>query len=881
MGVLQSGVHIMKTTIVFLTVLSLLGGISVQAQEGLLPAFELEPNDLLLQRPASPGTPFDKVGRRFAILGDESGSFEAWAYPLKLLRGFSFSFFIGSSTRAIPAADIVRFIDVTPEATVLTYTYQSFTARAVFITSVKKPGALILLRIDSTEPLSVVCGFLPVLQPMWPAGIGGQFAYWNNDLKAYLISESSGKNHALVGSPAASGLSYTPAHMLSDAPSEFRIDIPAPDAARGKYIPIALAGGRGKRDSVTAVYKKLLADPEQVYRDNLAHYGALRKNTLQVITPDEELNLAFAWAKVAFDNLMVDHPELGTGMVAGLGASGTSGRPGFGWFFGGDTYINSLSLSSYGAFDSARAALGFTRQWQREDGKMAHELSQAEGYIDWWGDYPYGYIHGDTSPYYIAAVYDYVRWSGDRDFVKESWASLQKAFEWCLLTDANRDGLMDNREAGLGALEYGALTGIETDIYLGAVWVRAAYAMLRLARIVGDTGTSDQAAKAYQVARAAFEERFWDEDNLSYAYAFNADGECVKEISPWSSVGLMWKLGTPEHSRLTLERICSAELVTDWGVRSISIDSRYFQPLNYNYGAVWPFLTSWVTTALYKHHMPLQAFGLLKAMARHTFNHGLGTITEVFSGTHHVWPQEAVSHQGFSTAAVTLPLIRGLLGLEAEAPSRSLTFAPNPPPDWDSFRITNLRVGEAVFSLEVDKTRGRMRIRTQTQNAAGWTLRFAPALPLGSRVESVEINKRSTEFETIEQNQINQVSFEVQATDEPQHITIHYSPGPEIVAAGPDSRVGDGNRGLKIISMLREGSEQTMILEGLSGTQYELGLLNGELVSHVSGGKLVKDRLFVRFPEGKPGEFIRLSVVLHLVEQKQLTSGAFQPTTRS
>ena len=58
--------------------------------------FELEANDLLLHRTARPGTPFDKVGRRFAILGDESGSFEAWAYPLKLIRGFTFSFFIAS-----------------------------------------------------------------------------------------------------------------------------------------------------------------------------------------------------------------------------------------------------------------------------------------------------------------------------------------------------------------------------------------------------------------------------------------------------------------------------------------------------------------------------------------------------------------------------------------------------------------------------------------------------------------------------------------------------------------------------------------------------------------------------------------------------------------
>ena len=88
--------------------------------------------------------------------------------------------------------------------------------------------------------------------------------------------------------------------------------------------------------------------------------------------------------EVVYDSLIVDHPELGKGLIAGLGASGTSGRPGFGWFFSGDAYINSFSINSYGAHTDVRDILAFNQKWQRQDGKMSHELSQAEGYIDWW-----------------------------------------------------------------------------------------------------------------------------------------------------------------------------------------------------------------------------------------------------------------------------------------------------------------------------------------------------------------------------------------------------------------------------------------------------------------------------------------------------------------
>ncbi len=836
-----------KMLFVLLVVLSMMNG-AAAAQEGLIPAFQLKSSDMRLHRLAQPGTPFDKAGRRFAVLGDESGSFEAWAYPLKLLRDFSFSFFMGSSTRPIAAGDIVRHIDVTPEATVLTFTYQSFTARAIFIVPIRKPGALILLEIDTAGPLTVVCGFLPVLQPMWPAGMGGQYAAWDHDLKAYIISESSRRNHALVGSPAASGLSYTPAHMLSDSPSEFRIDIPEPERVRGKYIPICMAGGKGPREGILSLYRQLLEDPEKTYRENLRHFQALRDNTMSIRTPDKELDLAYEWAKVAFDNLIVEHPELGTGMVAGLSASGTSGRPGFGWFFGVDTYINSLSLSSYGAFDSARTVLGFTRRWQREDGKMAHELSQAEGYIDWWNDYPYGYIHGDTTPYYIAAVYDYLRWSGDEDFVRESWESLRRAYDWCLTTDADGDGLMDNRKAGLGALEYGALTGIVTDIYLGAVWVRAAYAMEKLARLVGNSEYGDKAGRDYHKASRAFEDRFWDAEGRFYAYAFGAEGERVKEISPWNAVGLMWGLGTPEHSRASLERISSAELTTDWGVRSISLDSAYFQPLNYNYGAVWPFLTGWVTTALYKHRMPLNAHPLLKATAGQTFIHGLGCITEVFSGTHHVWPQEAVAHQGFSTAAVALPLIRGLLGLEADAVAKTVMIAPQFPADWDRVRVDNLRIGEAEFSLDFEKRPGRIRMTVAADGAAGYAVTMAPAVGPAARILAVETNGSASEYalEKGAQNVLPTIRHTL--ADRELSLEVRYLPGPEIIPVTPASRVGDPNQGLRILSLVEADEVLVLKVEGLSGRSYIMNLSHPERVERIEGGGLEENQITLEIP---------------------------------
>jgi glycogen debranching enzyme len=652
--------------------------------------------------------------------------------------------------------------------------------------------------------------------------------------------------------------------MLSDVPNEFKIPIADPQMYKDKFIPVYMSGGKGPRENVQKVYQRLQSDPEKFYRKNLAHYKNLRENTLRVKTPNNKLDLAFEWAKVAYDNLLVENPDLGKGLVAGLGASGTSGRPGFGWFFGGDAYINSFSLLSYGAHEFVRDTLAFTQKWQRKDGKMAHELSQSEGYIDWWNDYHYGYIHGDTTPYYIAAMYDYARMTGDIEFIKASWEFLKRAYEWCLSTDTNRDGLMDNKKAGLGALEYGALTGIKTDIYLAAVWIRAAYSMKFLAEIAGDNKYAAQAAEHFNHAKRVFDEKFWDAENRFYAYAFNSEGNTVKEISPWNAVGMMWELGTEERSFSALERLCSSELTTDWGIRSISVNSKYFEPLNYNYGAVWPFLTSWVTAALYKHHMPQQGYSLLMSTANHTFEHALGCITEVFSGTNNVWPQEAVSHQGFSTAGVVLPLVRGLIGLEGNALEKSLTFSPHFPADWKHVSIEDYSLGKAKFSFDFERRPDRISVKMHTKNAAGYKILFAPAMGIGTEFPSLTVDGKTTEMKTNEKAQVAQAMAKFPVRDGSMQIDLEYIPTVEILPVIPKTKVGDSNKSLKMISFTKKGSRLMIQVEGLTQRTYALRITNAEKITKVEGAVLEDDQLKINMPDGKSRQFVSHRIILHL-----------------
>lgn len=142
------------------------------------------------------------------------------------------------------------------------------------------------------------------------------------------------------------------------------------------------------------------------------------------------------------------NPDLGCGLVAGWGPSGTSLRPGFGWFFGGDAAINSLAMDATGQWKLVAEGLRFLAHYQREDGKIPHEISQSAGTIPWFEEFPYAYYHADTTPFWMLALWNYWRASGDDDLIRELWPSLMKAYQWCLSVETDGDGIIENTTGG-------------------------------------------------------------------------------------------------------------------------------------------------------------------------------------------------------------------------------------------------------------------------------------------------------------------------------------------------------------------------------------------------------------------------------------------------
>ncbi|GAI98485.1 unnamed protein product, partial [marine sediment metagenome] len=272
--------------------------------------------ELHLSRAVQPGRYFESVGQKSAVLGNEDGNVEIWIYPYKVLHNFQLYFLIEDEKKIVEGREVVSRIDVYPHQTTLRYVHSSFTVEEIFFSPLKESGVAILLSIETIKPLSVIVSFTPDLRPMWPAGLGGQYSYWDSEKKYFVLSEGTGKNVALVGSPAGEQFSSGPAHALPEGDIKIKIHVEPEDSNR-IFFPIYFSASHDGRTRADEVYSRLGKDLEELYSEKFRHFEKLEKEYLSVQTPDGSLNQAFQWAKVAVDKAFVCNPQLGCGLVAG------------------------------------------------------------------------------------------------------------------------------------------------------------------------------------------------------------------------------------------------------------------------------------------------------------------------------------------------------------------------------------------------------------------------------------------------------------------------------------------------------------------------------------------------------------------------------------
>jgi len=331
------------------------------------------------------------------------------------------------------------------------------------------------------------------------------------------------------------------------------------------------------------------------------------KNVVKIRTSNEEFYRLFRQALEDMAALRL--PIAGEDHMAFLPAAGLP------WFvapFGRDSLIVSLQNTLvYPEFARGTLEVLGSHQAKQEDhyrdaepGKILHEMRYGElAHFKLIPHTPY-YGTADATPLYLIALHAAWRAIGDRGLLERHIETAEGCLSWIdEYGDRDGDGFQEYqtrspvgyenmawKDSGDsvvypdGSLVKGPKALCELQGYVYNAWVR-------MAEMFDALGNTDRAQRLRAKAAALFERfnaAFWDEELGFYAYAL--DGEKKKVLTVASNVGhCLWSgIVPPERAKAVVKRLMAPDMLTGWGIRTLSTDNPAYNPYNYQTGSVWP-----------------------------------------------------------------------------------------------------------------------------------------------------------------------------------------------------------------------------------------------------------------------------------------------------
>jgi glycogen debranching enzyme len=728
-------------------------------------------------------------GHKALLEGYGSQSLEGWIYPFQIFDNFRVSFEKNSGGR-IPGASLLRRIIYHPQSLTRVYAAQDFTVEETLFVPVDEPGILISYKVHGGSPVEITAEFHPVLDLMWPAGMGGQDASWLPSLNAFQLAETTGRFHGLIGSPET--IRHSDANQYREPWNPQRTLTLTMRTAETAKLAIALQM-EGHYNG-EAAFKKLLNDTGPLLEEAKAHYERLQNSLLSLQTPDERVNGAFAWAEIAMEQALACNPDLGCGLVGGYGPSRDTRRPQYAWFFAGDGLTVLDGLVAVGERALLDDEYRFLSRYQNsKTGMMWHEISQSAPFLDWFGKLPYAFAHVDISPQYLSQFRRTLDWTGDKNLLRRQWPSLQSAYRYSASLVSGGDGLPRIPADKSGANEQNRLS---EELSLATAWTSAAEAYSEMAELEGEPDASKEAREWASRARASLPRRYWNEQTKYFITGFLQDGSPLPQIMSSPVETILQKTFPNRYNEAALNFLSAPSFLTDWGIRSIPANDEHFEAASYAGGSVWPVGTGVAARAFFENHRPLIAIPLWRSLVEESFTDSPGHVDEVYSGNSFRELDVSVPEQSWSSSALVTATLLGVLGIEPDALNHKVTIAPHLPPSWNWVAVDRLQIGETTLGFRLQRSLTQTKLEI-TVKGPPITLIFEPEIPLGSADLRATKDGQALPVKQLSNTQDSHAHMELSVSGKVR-VAVHYAGGvtPEVDWQPP--AIGEASRNLRI-----------------------------------------------------------------------------------
>jgi glycogen debranching enzyme len=434
-----------------------------------------------------------------------------------------------------------------------------------------------------------------------------------------------------------------------------------------------------------------------------------------------------AWLNRSLHDLAMLHTtsESGAYVYAGI--------PWFATVFGRDGLITALETLTFAPGVAAGVLRTLARlqgqhvnaERDEEPGKIVHELRSGEMAAT--GEIPFGRYYGsiDATPLFLLVFVEYADRTGDLRLIEELWPAAMAAMRWIdastdeegYLSYARRSprglinqGWKDSHDAIAhvdGTLAEAPIALAEVQAYVYAAKSGMARLARRLERFVEAATWEGQAARL----REHFNRDFWIPEEGTFGLALDGDRRVCRVVSSNAGHCLFGAIADHDKAQATMARLLREDVWCGWGVRTLSMQARRYNPMSYHNGSVWPHDNALVAAGCARYGAAHHAAQILTALFDASQTLDGYRMPELFCGfprqlhQHPVPYPVACKPQAWAAASVFL-MLQATLNLTIDAWESRVTVNRACLPPWlKRIEMRGLSVGAARLDLSISRGR--------------------------------------------------------------------------------------------------------------------------------------------------------------------------------